>query len=127
MFTPYFYGLNKFCTISGSGGNLHHTYPITLPPGTMGMQPQLSLTYNSNKGNGICGVGWSINGIPVITRDRSYPVSFNGNDQYIYNGQRLIPGDDGYYHTERESFVRIEGFDLNTPGSHQDDELINIE
>ena len=50
-------------------GALLYTYPITVPPGRNGLQPDLKLIYNnsdSNNGN-LFGYGWSIN-IPYIER-----------------------------------------------------------
>ena len=98
-------------------GAFNYKYPIELPPGTNGMAPQLELVYNSNSGNGILGMGWSLTGLPVICRDPSYGIYYDDRDHYLYNGEKLIPGNDGYYHTERESFIRIEARNLNSSSS----------
>ena len=98
-------------------GAFNYKYPIELPPGTNGMAPKLELVYNSNSGNGMLGMGWSLAGLPVICRDPSYGIYYDERDHYIYNGEKLIPGNDGYYHTERESFIRIEARNLNSSSS----------
>ncbi len=89
-------------------GSFSYTYPIKLPPGTNGMAPNLALVYDSSAGNGILGMGWSIAGLDVIERDPSYPINFNVNDHYIYNGQKLIHDRDlDYYHLEKENYTII--------------------
>jgi RHS repeat-associated protein len=52
-------------------------YPITVPPGRNGMQPNLTLSYNSQNiaQNSIFGLGWSLN-IPSISR-----INRTGTDQ----------------------------------------------
>ena len=93
-------------------GSFSYTYPIKLPPGTGGIQPNLALTYNSNSGNSICGLGWKLSGLPAITRDRTYDVNFDENDHYVYGGQRLIYSEvNGYFHTEKEGYLRIAAYD----------------
>jgi hypothetical protein len=42
--------------------------PLTIPPGSAGMQPSLSLEYGSQFGNGQLGVGWRVGGLSTITR-----------------------------------------------------------
>lgn len=96
--------------------------PIKVPPGIAGMEPKLSLAYNSQSGNGLLGVGWSLQGLSAITRcpmtiaqDNSKgSVRFDGNDRFCLDGQRLIAINGGTYgannteyRTERESFVRV--------------------
>ena len=95
--------------------------PIALPPGTAGMQPALSLNYNSQSGNGLLGVGWSLGGLSAITRCPQTQaqdgvrgsVNYDSNDRFCLEGQRLIVvsgiyGADGAeYRTEIESYSRI--------------------
>jgi hypothetical protein len=101
-------------------GSFSYTYPLNIPPGVNGMRPNIALTYNSNSGNGFLGMGWSLSGLSVITRDSSYEIGFDGDDHYLLDGQRLIPDDTetGRYHTEHESFLRIKAYDLNTSTSY---------
>ena len=44
-------------------GAATYTLLIQVPPGVTGMQPQLSLNYNSQDGHGLAGVGWSLGGL----------------------------------------------------------------
>ncbi len=51
-----------------SGGQASYQIPIDLPPGRNGIRPKVSLSYNSQSGNGIAGVGWSLNAGSAISR-----------------------------------------------------------
>ena len=44
-------------------GSAAYSLPLSVPPGVAGMEPSLSLVYNSRGGNGILGVGWSLGGL----------------------------------------------------------------
>jgi RHS repeat-associated protein len=100
-------------------GQASYSIPIWVPDGVLGMQPSLSISYNSSvPGSGPLGVGWSVSGFPIsrITRCRPTkavdgergPTSLTGTT-YCLDGERLIPvGSNGNeYHTERESFSQI--------------------
>jgi hypothetical protein len=102
-------------------GAASYSIPISVPPGTTGMQPSLTLQYSSQAGNGIMGVGWSIGGLSSITRcgtdihnDQSIdPVDFEADDKFCMNGERLVPivgtnGVDGAeYRTQQEEISKI--------------------
>ena len=44
----------------GNTGAAQYSIPIEIPEGTAGVQPQLTINYNSQSDNGLLGVGWSL-------------------------------------------------------------------
>lgn len=74
-------------------GSFTHAIPLAVPPGTHGLQPNLTLLYNSSSGNGWCGVGWDLsfgiiqrstrNGIPKYDSSDTFIFSSGGNTQEI--------------------------------------------
>ena len=54
-------------TVNGNG-SANHSFSIDVPPGTRGVAPELSVTYDSHRGNGYIGMGWALNGISAISR-----------------------------------------------------------
>ena len=49
-----------------SRGASTYNFPIECPSGIMGMQPNMSLEYNSQSGDGPYGIGWNLNGLSVL-------------------------------------------------------------
>jgi Salmonella virulence plasmid 65kDa B protein/FG-GAP-like repeat len=110
-------------------GAATYSIPIQVPPGIAGMEPRLSLEYNSQAGAGIAGVGWNIGGLSSITRCPQTPaqdgvpfqgsVKYDWNDRYCLDGQRSILVDNNgngvspasqlgtHYRTEIDNFSRI--------------------
>ena len=102
-------------------GAATYSIPIQVPPGTAGMQPNLSLNYNSQAGQGIAGIGWSLGGLSSITRchrtiaqdGASSAITLTNADAFCLDGQRLMAVNGAYgaagteYRTEIESFSRI--------------------
>lgn len=108
-------------SVSPSGGATY-TIPIKTPDSHNNFAPQLSLTYNSQAGNGIAGVGWSISGLSSISAvnhtkyydtDTVSGVEANRSDVYALDGQRLflLSGTNATvgaeYVTEEESWCKI--------------------
>ncbi|MBB5282929.1 RHS repeat-associated protein [Rhabdobacter roseus] len=89
-------------------GAATYTIPLFAPPGTAGLQPQLSLQYSSLGGNGPLGLGWSLQGLSAITRTGrtraqdetvtatnqtkavALNVSYTQDDRYALDGSRLV-------------------------------------
>jgi len=46
-------------------GSAGLSYPLEVPPGRVGMQPQLAVQYNSAGGNGWMGLGWDVGMLDV--------------------------------------------------------------
>ncbi len=103
-------------------GEAQYTIPISLPPGTNGMTPELSLEYRHRTRGGLLGVGWSISGLSQITRCArtmaqdgvAAPVLRTTADRFCLDGQRLVnvkdltyQALDAEYRTEIESFARV--------------------
>jgi RHS repeat-associated protein len=75
-------------------GDARLAYPIELPQGRQGMQPHLSLNYNSAGGNSWLGLGWDVN-FPAVTVDTRWGVPRYDDDQetetYLLEGEMLTP------------------------------------
>ncbi|MCX2185036.1 VCBS repeat-containing protein [Streptomyces sp. SKN60] len=105
-----------------SSGAYTYTLPLEVPTGRAGVQPRLALRYSSSAGDGLLGMGWSIDGLSAILRcgqtltedGHRTAVRFADTDRYCLDGQRLMAqggakdGADGtQYRTRDESFVRV--------------------
>ncbi|MCP4176261.1 MAG: hypothetical protein GY756_00675 [bacterium] len=111
----------------GPTGAASYQIPLSLPPGTAGMAPSLSIAYSSQSGDGMLGRGWTIGGFSAITRASTTlikdgfidGVDFDDNDKFALDGQRLINYNGGIYRTEIETFsiITSEGAAGNGPES----------
>ncbi len=103
-------------------GSASYIVAIEVPPGTNGVQPNLSLAYNNQAPNGVLGVGWSLHGLSSITRCPATKVPdgfvgsvrFDADDRFCLDGIRLmlVEGDTygapgTIYHTEKETWTKI--------------------
>ena len=103
-------------------GAATYTIPIEVVPGTQGIQPNLSIVYNSYSGMGILGMKWHLSGLSAITRCGQTPyydgnitaIQFNGNDRFAIDGAQLLMQNNGNYGglnatyaTEVENFIRV--------------------
>jgi RHS repeat-associated protein len=94
--------------------------PLVVPAGANGFQPDLALTYNSQRGNGWVGRGWDLS-LPSIARITKFgmpsysdhPVS---GDRFALDDDRLVRDDAGIYRTMRDNFARIQAVE-SPPGT----------
>ena len=104
-----------------SSGAANYRFDIEVPPGTSGMQPRLSVRYNSQSGNSMLGKGWRLSGLSSIGRCPSTlsqdglrrGVAYDAGDRFCVDGQRLVAVNGGAYgaegteyRTEKESWNR---------------------
>ena len=78
-------------------GGAQYRIPIWAPPGPRGMQPNISLFYDSQSHISPLGIGWSLAGLGEIARcnktvaqdTTAAPVALVTSDGYCINGNRL--------------------------------------
>jgi len=93
-------------------GSASYGYPIQVPPGTAGAQPEIQLTYrSSDRMDSWVGVGWSL-GFGEIRRSirEGVPAYHDAIDVFQLDGMDLVPAAPGAarFHTRRETFQKIE-------------------
>jgi hypothetical protein len=79
-------------------GAATYSVPIECPPGIQGMQPNISLVYNSQSGSGIAGMCWNIGGLSMISRvpknyyhdNEKSGIIWDKTSPLALDGQRLI-------------------------------------
>lgn len=112
-------------------GAATYNIPIKVPPGIDGIAPDLSITYNSQAGNGLLGYGWNLSGVSVISRipaskyhdDKIDGVDFDNLDRFALDGERLILKSGTYgtngaiYETENFSNVKITSYGTSSLGA----------
>lgn len=112
-------------------GAATYSIPFSLPPGIKDVTPSVGLSFSSQAANGLAGWGWNIYGLSTITRAPStkfhdgqiHEVSFENNDRYMLDGQRLILKSGAYgvansqYQTENYSNVKIIAYGTSSYGA----------
>ncbi|POP51522.1 FG-GAP-like repeat-containing protein [Zhongshania marina] len=105
----------------GNDGSAQYNIPVNLPAGVQGMKPDIAITYSSNGGNGVVGMGFDIAGLSsihrcstTIFRDGYHDgINFDDDDQFCIDGQRLIAVNGEYgaagteYRTEYDNISKI--------------------
>lgn len=79
-------------------GAMTYSVPLQMVAGRNGVQPNLSLAYSSQSGNGVMGMGWNVSGLSAI-RVTNFTIYYDGktdafksdkNDPFTIDGVRLI-------------------------------------
>jgi RHS repeat-associated protein len=97
-------------------GNASLGYPLNLPAGRKGMQPQVAISYNSGGGNGWLGLGWNVQ-MPAVSIDTRWGVprydESKETETYSLNGEQLSPvahrGEPKNRSNEKRFYPRVEG------------------
>jgi len=113
--------------VSGTGAATYNV-PIPIPPGIQGMQPNISLVYNSQSGNGIAGMCWNIGGLSMISRvpkdyyfdNERTGIIWDNSSPLALDGQRLISiqqwGTDSIEYRTESGLDKIMGYTIKTWG-----------
>ena len=74
-------------------GTANLSYPLNIPAGRKGMQPNLSINYNSSGGSSWLGLGWSLN-VSEITIETRWGVpsydEYKETETYLLDGETLV-------------------------------------
>ncbi|RKH09905.1 hypothetical protein D7V97_15245 [Corallococcus sp. CA053C] len=111
-------------------GTATYALPLWVPPGRASMQPDLSLLYRSEVGQGVLGAGWTLAGTSQISRcprtqaqdGLAESITFTTSDVFCLDGQQLVAVQGAYgasgteYRTEQESFTRVVSLDADASG-----------
>ena len=97
-------------------GTANLNFPIEVPAGRLGMQPNLAITYGSGGGNSWLGVGWNLS-TPAITVETRWGVpkydQGTESESYLLNGEELVPEVQrtGYVArtTDKQFYPKVEG------------------
>lgn len=103
-------------------GAATYEIPIFTSPGSAGMQPSISIVYNSQFKDGVLGIGWDVAGLSEIQRvpqniyheNNVTGVTLQNTDKFALDSNRLIltsqhqyGADGSEYATEIETFVKV--------------------
>jgi RHS repeat-associated protein len=113
-------------------GAATYSIPIWTPPGPNGVSPSLSLSYNSQEGNGLVGLGWNLNAVSSIERcartvgqdAAAAAIELNSNDRFCIDGKRLrlssgtYGGANAVYFTELVDYARIKSLSYSGGGEY---------
>lgn len=114
-------------TLAG-GGDASYNIALAMPPGTMGMQPDLALRYSSHGADGLAGLGWVVSGAQssihrcakTVAQDgQGGRIRMDNGDRLCMDGVRLMRADatdtsdaaywaaGGEFRFEIENFTRV--------------------
>ena len=103
-------------------GQANYEIPIKVLPGTGGVTPKLSISYNSSTKTGLIGYGFDLKGLSIISRvpnnkfndGQAGYVNFSSSDKFALDGVRLLQiGNSASvrdFSTENNTFSKITSY-----------------
>lgn len=93
-------------------GCANYSIPINVPAGLNNLQPNLAISYNSQAGNGLLGMGWNLNGLSAITMGQipNYDAEFDSHEdlrdfyKYYLDGELMYVLNQGNYHSVQSKY-----------------------
>jgi hypothetical protein len=99
--------------VANNSGTANLSFPLNIPTGRNGMQPQLAISYSSDAGNDWLGVGWNLQ-LPAITVETRWGVPLYSQDHetesYLVNGEQIIELDITPNDTTRLPLIHMETY-----------------
>lgn len=84
-------GVGSLFSVDHLRGRGSYRISIVAPPGRGGLNPELSLVYQSDAGFGPLGLGWSLSHLHVTRRtDVGVPTYSNTEDTFSFKGEELL-------------------------------------
>jgi len=96
--------------------------PINVPPGRNSMRPSLAIEYDSKRGDGVLGLGFTLSGLSTVSRCWSRPAqdgAFHAEpsgaqgvpDAFCLDGQRIVPREGGDFTLEFDvgTLIKLRG------------------
>lgn len=90
--TPGAMSLHGSLRVNGSSGAAHLDIPLFAPPGVGGVVPPMTLNYNSQAGQGLFGLGWSLSGMSSITRCAATAAQDGWTVLHVHGAPARAPG-----------------------------------
>lgn len=98
-------------------GDASYRIPIVVPPGRLGLEPRLAISFDSSRGIGSLGKGFAVTGLSSIERCGSnltqdgdvQGVRYDATDHFCLDGMRLVPIANGAneYRTFPDTFRKV--------------------
>ena len=94
-------GMGESFSADLASGAATYAVPFQLPPGRAGHQASLSLSYSSQAGNSVVGMGWSLDTMSIarstgtqVPRYRDRALWHPEEDRFAFGGSELVPVSD---------------------------------
>ena len=86
-----------------NSGTASYRVDVKVPSGTAGLQPSVSLAYNSGSGNGPFGLCWSWEPMTIRRRTSKGIPTYGDSDVFTLDGAELVPLSDGSWRRKIET------------------------
>ena len=103
-------GINMIAPpVATNMGDANMSYPIVVPKGRNGMQPNFAVQYSSEGGNSMMGQGWNISMHSITINTKFGVPRYNGDEVYLLNGMKLVPDPEksGFYRLKAEGAFNL--------------------